>query len=308
MAQIRRSGARVRAVRDHRAGARVAAAKIRRVAHAHARRRRLGAIRAGRPASTARRRARPGHTILDPSRVAAQVVSGIGFIGGGLIFVRQDMVLGLTTAAIVWVTCAIGMACGAGLALLAIVVTAAHFVVVFLFPAIAARLPVSGDVPYRGSESSTRTVAGSCARSSVRLRTRDSRSPAWRPTGRGGRGRRHAPQGRGRKPVEDLAVVLDGLDGVLEVSASNFGSARLRLRRRGGRNRPARPIISSPYPSRSFTARLKPDSPSRRPRSRPPPPRPPHAGLVPHESDHGVDGLRRPLEHGLGCAIAIASP
>jgi putative Mg2+ transporter-C (MgtC) family protein len=53
--------------------------------------------------------------VLDPSRVAAQIVSGIGFIGGGLIFVRGDIVRGLTTAAIVWMTAAIGMACGAGL-------------------------------------------------------------------------------------------------------------------------------------------------------------------------------------------------
>lgn len=51
---------------------------------------------------------------FDPSRVAAQVVSGIGFIGGGLIFVRRDAVRGLTTAATVWLTCAIGMACGGG--------------------------------------------------------------------------------------------------------------------------------------------------------------------------------------------------
>src|SRR6201999_4378751 len=75
---------------------------------------------------------------FDPSRVAAQIVSGIGFIGGGLIFVRGDIVRGLTTAAIVWVTAAIGMACGAGLILLALVVTAAHFVVVLVYPELAA--------------------------------------------------------------------------------------------------------------------------------------------------------------------------
>lgn len=46
--------------------------------------------------------------VLDPSRVAAQIVSGIGFIGGGLIFVRGDAVRGLTTAAVVWVTAAVG--------------------------------------------------------------------------------------------------------------------------------------------------------------------------------------------------------
>ncbi len=69
--------------------------------------------------------------VLDPSRVAAQIVSGIGFIGGGLIFIQRDVVRGLTTAAIIWLTAAVGMACGAGLPLLAIFVTAAHFLVVY---------------------------------------------------------------------------------------------------------------------------------------------------------------------------------
>ncbi len=54
------------------------------------------------------------HVALDPSRIAAQVVSGIGFIGGGLIFVRQDVVRGLTTAATIWLAAAVGMAAGAG--------------------------------------------------------------------------------------------------------------------------------------------------------------------------------------------------
>jgi hypothetical protein len=44
-----------------------------------------------------------GRVVLDPSRVAAQVVSGIGFIGGGIIFMRRDVVRGLTTAASVMV-------------------------------------------------------------------------------------------------------------------------------------------------------------------------------------------------------------
>lgn len=72
----------------------------------------------------------PDQVVLDPSRVAAQIVTGIGFIGGGLIFVRRDVVRGLTTAATVWLVAAIGMACGAGLVLLAIVATGAHFVIV----------------------------------------------------------------------------------------------------------------------------------------------------------------------------------
>src|SRR5271170_3663722 len=66
-----------------------------------------------------------GRIVLDPSRMAAQIVSGIGFIGGGVIFVRKDLVRGLTTATTIWVTSAVGMACGAGLPLLAIAVTGA---------------------------------------------------------------------------------------------------------------------------------------------------------------------------------------
>nr|WP_202500948.1 MgtC/SapB family protein [Streptomyces sp. SID5785] len=78
---------------------------------------------------------------FDPSRVAAQVVSGIGFIGGGLIFVRRDAVRGLTTAATVWLTCAIGMACGGGLPILAAAATACHFVVVRGYPLLTRMLP-----------------------------------------------------------------------------------------------------------------------------------------------------------------------
>ncbi len=64
----------------------------------------------------------PG-TPVDPSRIAAQVVSGIGFLGAGVIFVRRDSISGLTTAASIWVTAAVGMACGANLPLLGVMTT-----------------------------------------------------------------------------------------------------------------------------------------------------------------------------------------
>ncbi|MGN6522685.1 MAG: MgtC/SapB family protein [Actinomycetes bacterium] len=67
---------------------------------------------------------------IDPSRVAAQVVSGIGFLGAGIIITRRGAIRGLTTAASVWETAAIGMAAGAGLPVLALTVTGLHFVVV----------------------------------------------------------------------------------------------------------------------------------------------------------------------------------
>jgi putative Mg2+ transporter-C (MgtC) family protein len=79
--------------------------------------------------------------VLDPSRVAAQIVTGIGFIGAGLIFVQGDRVKGLTTAATVWLVTAVGMACGAGLLLLALAVTLAYFVVAFVFPLVLRLLP-----------------------------------------------------------------------------------------------------------------------------------------------------------------------
>ena len=59
----------------------------------------------------------------DPSRLAAQIVSGIGFIGAGLIIFQKNVIHGLTTAAGLWVTAAIGIACGVGRYDLAIVTT-----------------------------------------------------------------------------------------------------------------------------------------------------------------------------------------
>ena len=52
---------------------------------------------------------------LDPSRIAAQVVSGIGFIGAGTIILQKQIVRGLTTAAGIWATSGIGLAVGAGM-------------------------------------------------------------------------------------------------------------------------------------------------------------------------------------------------
>lgn len=77
---------------------------------------------------------------LDPSRIAAQIVSGIGFIGGGLIFVQRDVVRGLTTAATIWLVAGVGMACGAGLPVLAVFVTGAYFLVVFAYTPVAHRM------------------------------------------------------------------------------------------------------------------------------------------------------------------------
>ncbi|MFG3281701.1 MgtC/SapB family protein [Streptomyces sp. NPDC048111] len=78
---------------------------------------------------------------LDPSRVAAQIVSGVGFIGGGVIFVHRGSVQGLTTAATIWLTAAVGAAAAAGLPLLSILATAAYFVAAYLVRPLVHRLP-----------------------------------------------------------------------------------------------------------------------------------------------------------------------
>ena len=70
----------------------------------------------------------------DPSRIAAQIVSGIGFLGAGVIFVNRDVVRGLTTAASIWLAAAIGMACGAGLLPLAVFATALRAVIDHVVP------------------------------------------------------------------------------------------------------------------------------------------------------------------------------
>lgn len=64
------------------------------------------------------------HVALDPSRVAAQVVSGIGFLGAGSILLRGEIVRGLTTAASLWSVAAVGLAVGGGLYVAAIAATA----------------------------------------------------------------------------------------------------------------------------------------------------------------------------------------
>ena len=72
--------------------------------------------------------------------MAAQIVSGLGFIGAGLIFVQRGSVRGLTTAATIWLTAAIGTAAAAGLPILAVLCTAGHFTVLYGLTPLARRL------------------------------------------------------------------------------------------------------------------------------------------------------------------------
>jgi len=73
------------------------------------------------------------HVALDPSRVAAQVVSGMGFLGAGTIMIQKQVVKGLTTAAGLWVTAAIGLVIGSGMYEIGIYGTVLALVVLEVF-------------------------------------------------------------------------------------------------------------------------------------------------------------------------------
>lgn len=76
----------------------------------------------------------------DPGRIAAQIVTGIGFLGAGVVFVRRNIVAGLTTAASIWVVAAVGMACGAGMPTIAAVTVVLYLISVTLFTAVVRKI------------------------------------------------------------------------------------------------------------------------------------------------------------------------
>ncbi|HZU60952.1 MAG TPA: MgtC/SapB family protein [Solirubrobacteraceae bacterium] len=166
------------------------------------------------------------HVTLDPSRVAAQIVSGIGFIGGGIIFVRRDVVRGLTTAAAVWVTAAVGMACGGDLPLIALVTTAMYFLVAYGYPVLFRRLPIVANAPsevrlvYHDGRGTLRRALEECGRlgfsvSDLTIRNED---------GRRNGGRRLVEVDLelwGKRPIAELAADLEQIEGVVDVDLSD---------------------------------------------------------------------------------------
>ncbi|TDU90379.1 putative Mg2+ transporter-C (MgtC) family protein [Kribbella voronezhensis] len=155
---------------------------------------------------------------LDPSRIAAQVVSGVGFLGAGVIFMRRDVVRGLTTAATIWMTAAIGMACGAGMPVLAVAATALHLVAVGPFSRLTRRLP-SPDrrkivtVRYLDGAGVLREIlhtASSMGFEASVLGTEEHREGGQQQV-------RAAMRFTGRAPLQTLVLALDELEGVTGV-------------------------------------------------------------------------------------------
>lgn len=78
--------------------------------------------------------------VLDPSRVAAQVISGIGFIGAGtILFLKEGVVRGLTTAAGLWTVAAIGLATGGGMYFAAFIATSIAIIILWLLQPVEKR-------------------------------------------------------------------------------------------------------------------------------------------------------------------------
>ncbi|MBB6172272.1 putative Mg2+ transporter-C (MgtC) family protein [Nocardiopsis mwathae] len=148
--------------------------------------------------------------VLDPSRVAAQIVSGVGFIGAGLVFVRRDIVRGLTTAAAVWLSAAVGTAAGAGLWVVAIAVTTAYFVVAFCYPWIlrwgAQAQPATSliHVGYEGGRGVLRSIVTQATRSGFVIQAVRSQ---------------RAEDGRPGPAVIDLVMRVQGKGDVNELAA-----------------------------------------------------------------------------------------
>ncbi|MBB2202331.1 MgtC/SapB family protein [Gluconacetobacter tumulisoli] len=168
-----------------------------------------------------------GRVVLDPSRVAAQVVSGIGFIGGGVIFMRRNVVRGLTTAASVWLTAALGMACGAGLLALAVATTLGHFVIMFVFPRLlrfipqARRTTTTLTVSYLDGRGVLRLILVECTRLRFAIdhvRVERDGHPGDAPQAGGVT---LSMQVKGKRPVAHLIADLSDIEGVTAIGTSD---------------------------------------------------------------------------------------
>lgn len=72
-------------------------------------------------------------SLSDPSRIISTIVTGIGFLGGGVIMKTEDKIIGITTASFIWVVSAIGILCGMGAMIMPIVLTMGLLMVSIIF-------------------------------------------------------------------------------------------------------------------------------------------------------------------------------
>ena len=162
---------------------------------------------------------------MDPSRIAAQIVSGIGFLGGGVIFVKRGSVSGLPTAASIWISAAVGMACAAGMPTIAIFATVLDLIAMSVLTVWGRRVAVRHDdegvvaITYRDGRGILRTLLEHAAAEGYDVRLENSRDATKSP---------EKPRvevsiriaGRG-KPIEPLVERVMGMQGVISVRTAS---------------------------------------------------------------------------------------
>jgi len=161
--------------------------------------------------------------VLDPSRIAAQIVSGIGFLGAGVIFVRQNVVTGLTTAASIWVTAAVGMACGAGMPVVAISATLLHLITVIILTFLGRKIPTINrnqvlTIQYKEGHGSLRMALTRAAELGFELTLTGTRQVER--AGKQPRVEASMRLQRGPRPLDTLVDVLSGVKGVTAVQVA----------------------------------------------------------------------------------------
>lgn len=175
----------------------------------------------------------PGPMVtVDPTRIAAQIVSGIGFLGAGVIFVRRNVVSGLTTAASIWLVAAIGMACGAGMPVLAVVTTLLYLLGMESLSRLARLVPVAGRgrevvIYYKDGRGVLRSVLKRASELGFEVTLEETDRPDWDTTAPviAARLRFH----RGKISVNDLVEELAHIKGIKRIANADDDDADARF-------------------------------------------------------------------------------
>jgi putative Mg2+ transporter-C (MgtC) family protein len=162
---------------------------------------------------------------VDPARIAAQVVTGVGFLGAGVIFFHRNIVHGMTTAASIWSTTAVAVACGAGMYWAGVAVAVAQLAVVAgLAPVeeiIARHAKHTGRLQIRYTASSALAAAlAACTELGFKVTEVD---------GEAGEGFERSTDFvlAGRGAVSDLTTRLRDIDGIERVTYKEEGAEQI---------------------------------------------------------------------------------
>jgi putative Mg2+ transporter-C (MgtC) family protein len=163
----------------------------------------------------------PTRVVLDPSRVAAQVVSGIGFLGAGTILRRSQTVHGLTTAASIWAVAALGLAAGGGLYLAAATATVLMLII------LAAIKPLEEYILGHGDRTLSLVTSQELAMKELEDRLRNAGLNLVGLRTRAGErsGERHLEVTCGEATDEKLVALIDDLKRVEGVREVGYGRA-----------------------------------------------------------------------------------